>query len=118
MSAIQRSSKRYPIEIFVEIIDGDQKIQGRTQNLSAGGLCATLPMSVAKGKVVQLQLALIRGEVLSGSIWLDARIVWCTKVGHSFQLGLTFQVISPKNAAHIQEFLEYLEAEEDGEVTG
>ena len=104
----KRQSKRYDAEILVELTADGRVLKGKTQNLSSGGLCALLPKAVPKGKIVEVQLSLILGELLSESLWIQSRIVWCTKVGNFFQIGISFQTIPKEKQYLLQTFLHHL----------
>lgn len=108
-----RDTRRHAIGVNVEI-SGEESViqQGRTTNISRGGLCVELDVAVDSGTECTVSMALVFSEdSFSEPLKLNARVVWCTPVDEKFQVGLSFQ---PNDARKkdIDMFLRFLEPEE------
>ena len=97
---------------------GEKIIEGRTQNVSRGGLCATLADSITIGIDVDVSIVLVfDDDMQSEALRLPARVVWCTPVDDAFQVGFAFKPLDAKQADYLALFLRYLDdrqTERDG----
>ncbi len=110
MTAQQRQFPRYAIEATVTLTDGGRSVTGRTQNVSRGGACAMTPSAVSVGGRIEIELVLVFGEgQMSEPLRIPGRVVWCTAVEKSFQVGLSFAGLSADQLKYLDLFLKYLE---------
>lgn len=110
----EREHQRYAHEAAVTMdVPGQQSIQGRTQNVSRGGLCADLADAVPVGTDVEVDLQLVfENEEHSEPLRIPARVVWCTSVDDAHQIGLCFKPMSAELAKYLGMFLRFLDSEE------
>ena len=92
---------------------GARLLEGRTRNVSRGGLCATLVDPIALGTNVELELVLVfDNEVQSDALRLPARVVWCTQVDEASQIGVLFRPLDTARAKQLELFLTFLDDQE------
>jgi hypothetical protein len=105
-----RQFPRFAVEAAVTLALADgTTVQGRTENLSRGGLCAMIDELVAPGQRVDCEIALLfDNDSLSESLRLAARVVWCTAFEKRFQVGLSFLPIKAEQAKFLDVFLKFL----------
>lgn len=82
--------------------------EGRTRNVSRGGVCADLAGAVPVGTDIDVDLALVFDEALSEPLRLPGRIVWCTMVDEGYQVGIAFRPLSAELTGYLDLFLRYL----------
>ncbi len=89
---------------------GGTQHEGRTTNLSRGGLCADLPAKIPYGSEVDLDIQLVfEDDVQSEPLSIQARVVWSTAVDEGFQIGLAFKPIRAEQVQYLTMFLRYLD---------
>lgn len=114
MSRPQREFPRFALEAAVEIRPhgAGPARRGRTRNLSRGGLCALVDAPIPSGRTVDVELALVFAEGnVSEPLALPARVVWCTNLGDSHQVGLAFQALAAGQREYLELFLRFLEGD-------
>ena len=88
-------------------------IQGRTQNVSRGGLCADLADAIPTGTELEVDLQLIfENEEQSEALRIPARVAWCTPLDEGHQVGLSFKPMTAELAKYLAMFLRFLDSEE------
>jgi len=93
----------------VTIRVGGKVHQGRTTNVSRGGLAAELPSPLANGTEIQCELQLVfEDDAHSEPLSVPARIVWCTSLEDVFQIGVAFKPMAAEMAKFLTMFLRYL----------
>jgi c-di-GMP-binding flagellar brake protein YcgR len=106
----KRQFPRFALEASVKLTAGGRTIQGRTANLSRGGLCAMVSDAVPTGSRVDVELALVfENDSLSEPLQLVGRVVWCTPVEARYQVGLAFLALAPDASKFLDVFLKYLQ---------
>lgn len=115
--AIEREHPRYAHEAVVTLHVGLKTYWGRTQNMSRGGLCADIAESINLGTDIEVDIQLVFDEVESEPLRLPARVVWCTTLDDAFQIGLSFQKLTPDQVQLLTMFLRYLEDPEPKQRT-
>ncbi len=106
----ERAHPRYAHEAAVTLHAGGRAIQGRTTNVSRGGLCAELTDALANGTDIEVDIQLVFDEeVHSEPLRLPARIAWCTTLDDGFQIGLAFKPLSKELNEYLSLFLRYLD---------
>jgi hypothetical protein len=109
----QRQFPRYALEAAVTLTFGDRSIQGRTANMSRGGLCAMVDETVAAGTRVAIEIALVfENDTLSESLTLSGRVVWCTAYEKRHQVGLSFAPVRGDESRSLDLFLRFLQKQE------
>ncbi len=84
--------------------------EGRTQNVSRGGLCASLADALPVGADVEVSIVLVfDDDVQSEALVLPARVAWCTTVDDSYQVGIAFRALDAKRVEFLNLFLRYLD---------
>jgi hypothetical protein len=106
----EREHPRYAHEANVTFRVGAKLLDGRSQNVSRGGLCAQMPAAVAVGTALDVDLVLVfDDDALSEPLRLPARCVWCTPVDEGHQVGLVFRSLQPDQVEYLALFLRYLD---------
>ncbi|MGE0551213.1 MAG: PilZ domain-containing protein [Kofleriaceae bacterium] len=104
---------RYAHEAAITLRAGSTVIEGRSRNVSRGGLCADLPTPLQVGCEIQVELALVfDGEVLSDAFQVKARVVWCTMIDEAYQLGVAFHSVDARQSENLTTFLKLLDGEQ------
>lgn len=111
MSESPRQYPRYAVEASVTMRGpGGVLAEGRTDNVSRGGLCAVVDRRLEPGTRVDVAMALVFDvDTFSEPLTLAARVVWCTAIGDQHQLGCAFLPIDADTGAYLGMFLRYLE---------
>ncbi len=89
---------------------GPKTFEGRTQNVSRGGLCATLADSLPVGVDIDISITLVfDDDMQSEALRVPARIVWCTVVDDANQVGISFRPLDAQRNEYLGVFLRYLD---------
>ena len=89
---------------------GSRAVEGRTHNVSRGGLCANLADPIPVGADIEVDLILVfDDEAHSEPLRLPARVVWCTPVDDANQVGVVFRALDVERAEYLGLFLRYLD---------
>ena len=89
----EREYTRYAHEAAITIHAGGNVLQGRTTNVSRGGLCADLAGTIPMGAEVEVDMQLVFEEdEKSDALRMTAHVVWCTTVDERYQVGLDLGV--------------------------
>lgn len=116
MTISAREHPRYAHEAAVRCHVGGKRIEGRTRNVSRGGLCADVADPIAVGADIQVDLVLVfDAEVQSEPLRLPARVVWCTTLDDGYQIGLAFRPLDAQALEYLTMFLRFLDDERDEE---
>lgn len=110
MSRSDREYPRYAHEAAVKIRTGGGAVEGRTRNVSRGGLCATVADALPVGSEVELEMVLVfDSDLQSDALRMPARIVWCTELDEAHQIGVVFRPLDARRAEQIALFLSFLD---------
>ena len=110
MAHSEREHPRYAHEAVVTLHAGGAAHQGRTTNVSRGGLCADLAAAIPMGADVEVDMQLVfDDDVHSDALRLPARVVWCTTLDDSYQVGLSFKPLTAEQSQYLTLFLRYLD---------
>jgi hypothetical protein len=113
-----KDTRRHPrfsvdVEALVHASNG-RNLPARTRDLSRSGICLITSTALKGGEPVVIELVLAFGEnAFSEPLRLEARVVWCTAIGQSFQVGAMFTALSDDDEQFLEMFLRYL----DGSLT-
>ena len=89
---------------------GGRTSEGRTLNVSRGGLCVDLPEPLLLGAEVDVDITLIFDEdTQSEPLRVAGRVVWCTYVGVAYQIGVRFKPMAEEQLEYLTMFLRYLD---------
>ena len=110
MSQQEREHPRYAHEAVIRVRAQGAEHEGRTTNLSRGGLCADLATQIAYGTDVEVDIQLVFEEdVQSEPLSVLARVVWSTPLDEGFQIGLVFKPMRAEQVQYLTMFLRYLD---------
>lgn len=106
----ERQHPRYAHEATVAFHLPTGISEGRTRNLSRGGLCANLADALPVGIDCEVSIALVfEDDVRSEALLVPARIVWCTEVDNAHQVGVAFRPLDAKQQDKLALYLGYLD---------
>jgi hypothetical protein len=110
VATAEREHQRYAHEAAVTFHTGKVRLEGRTQNVSRGGLCATLEDPLRVGVIVELSIVLVfDDDQQSEALRVSGQIVWCTPVDDAYQVGVAFRQLDAHRAEIVNVFLRYLD---------
>jgi hypothetical protein len=106
----EREHPRYAHDVAVTFRIGTTLIEGRTRNVSRGGLCAELADPIAMGSDIDVDIVLVFDDGMqSEALRLPARVAWCTTVDEAHQIGVSFRGLDKKRSEYLGMFLRYLD---------
>lgn len=107
---VEREHPRYAHEAAITFHVDDRTIEGRTRNLSRGGLCADLAEPIANGRDIEIDIVLVfEDDAQSEPLRLPARVAWCTPVDDAHQVGLSFRPLPGDTGEYLTMFLRFLD---------
>jgi PilZ domain len=105
-----REHPRYAHEAAVTFHAGDCETEGRTQNVSRGGLCASVDDALVLGTELDISIVLMfDDDVQSEPLRVPARVVWSTMVDDTHQVGIMFRALTAEQTQYLNIFLKYLD---------
>ena len=114
MSRPEREHQRYAHDVAVTFRVGPRAIEGRTRNVSRGGLCATIADALPSGTDLDLDIVLVFDDGMqSEALRLPGRVAWCTTVDEANQIGISFRAMDKKRNEYLAMFLRYLDDSHD-----
>ena len=112
MSNTERQYPRFAADVAIRFYVDGQVVDGRTRNVSRGGLCADLGSALPTGANVEVDLTLVFDDnTVSEALRLPARVVWCTTFEGAYQIGVAFRPLEKQRADYLNLFLKYLGGE-------
>jgi len=109
VGSTDRQHPRFAADVGIRFYVGKQVTEGRTRNVSRGGLCADLATELPAGKDVDVEMRLVfEDNSQSEPLRLPARIVWCTRFEDAYQIGVSFRPLDKQRAEYLALFLKYL----------
>ena len=109
MGSTDRQHPRFAADVGIKFYIGKQVTEGRTRNVSRGGLCADLATALPTGKDVDVDMILVFDDnSTSEPLRLPARIVWCTPFENAYQVGVSFRPLDKQRSEYLTLFLKYL----------
>ena len=107
-----REHPRYAHDAAVTFHVGGAEIEGRMQNVSRGGLAATVDEALPVGTDIEVSLVLVfENDVQSEPLRVPARCVWSTEVDEGHQVGIMFRALDKELVGYLQIFLKYLDGQ-------
>ena len=96
------------------LLIGGNRVAGRTNNVSRGGLCASVGAAIGVGSDLDVDVTLLfDDDSRSEPLRLPARVVWCTPVDDAYQIGLAFRPLDAARMKYLTAFLRYLDDARD-----
>jgi hypothetical protein len=106
---IPRQHRRFAVDVEATLGTGDGRQKARTRDISRVGICLIATQPINPGTLVPLELVLAFGDdAYSEPLSLTARIVWCTQLEGSYQLGAMFDEVTDQQDGFLDMFLQYL----------
>jgi hypothetical protein len=122
VSSPERQYPRYAHDVAVKVhftkraANGQTKVvtaEGRTNNVSRGGLAANISDEIPAGADVEVDITLVfDDDMQSEALRLPGRVAWCTSLEDTYQLGVSFRPLGAELARYLQLFLKYLGEEQ------
>ncbi|HEU0031812.1 MAG TPA: PilZ domain-containing protein [Kofleriaceae bacterium] len=113
MAGPTRQHPRYAHHAAVTLHVAGEARAGLTQNVSRGGLCADLAQPIQTGTDIDIDLQLVfDANTTSDALRVPARVVWCTRLDDTYQIGVAFRPMPAQLVQYLLLFLRYLD---DGE---
>lgn len=108
-----REHPRYAHEAAVTFhLGGGATVEGRTQNVSRGGLCASVSQAIPVGPDIEISIVLVfENDVTSEPLRVPARAVWSTEVDEEHQVGIMFRALTAELVQYLNIFLKYLDGQ-------
>ena len=119
LDTVPRKHRRYAVDVEATVGVGENRLRARTRDISRHGICLISAEPLSPGTQAPLELVLAFGDdAYSEPLSLSARIVWCTELGGSYQVGAMFDDVSDQQDGFLEMFLQYLNeamSPEDGD---
>ena len=81
---------------------GARPLEGRTRNVSRGGLCATISDVLPAGTDLDVDITLVFDDGMqSEALRLPGRVAWCTTVDDAHQVGISFRGLDKKRVEYL-----------------
>lgn len=110
MGHTDREHPRYAHEAVVTLRVAGKLHQGRTTNVSRGGVAAEVANAIAVGTEIECDLQLVfEDDAQSEPLRVPGRVVWCTALEDVFQVGVVFKPLAADKAQFLTMFLRYLD---------
>ena len=98
-----RQHPRYPVDLQVTVSARDRQLPARTRDLSRTGLCLVTTYQIPKEVRIEIRLVLsFAAGGYSEPLVLVGRVVWCTALLGSYQVGVMFVDLDRDRARHLQ----------------
>ncbi len=105
----QRQAKRFDIELFAEVTNGEAVLPAQTRNLSNSGVCLDLPESLSEGSTVGVALFLVEDGIEDPDVEplnLKVDVIWCGERDDAgFSAGCRFDGLGAPINQQIENFL-------------
>jgi hypothetical protein len=107
----QRRDRRYVVDVDATVhLPESGKLKARTRDVSRNGICLVATQALPVGALVNIELVLSFGNnSFSEPLDLRARLVWCTNLAGSFQVGAMFEDVTDQQDQFLEMFLQYLD---------
>jgi hypothetical protein len=105
-----RKNRRFAVDVEATLDLPGERLRARTRDISRAGICLLTDRPVAAGAILPVELVLAFGDdAYSEPLSLNARIVWCTNLDGTYQLGAMFDEVTDQQDGFLEMFLEYLD---------
>lgn len=110
MAITDREHPRYAIDAAIIFHVATGLCEGRTRNISRGGLCATIADALPNGAEIDISIVLMFDDNRhSEPLRLPARVVWSTALDNAHHIGVAFRPLDALKQEHLAQYLRYLE---------
>jgi hypothetical protein len=110
VSRNEREHQRYAHEVAVTFRLDGKVVEGRTRNVSRGGLCASVADAIPMGTDIDIDIVLMFEDGMqSEALRLPCRVAWCTTLDDAHQIGVAFRGMDKKRADYLAVFLRCLD---------
>ncbi len=111
--ALARESRqfpRYPVDLKVSVSSKERQLAARTRDISRSGVCliARQPIPLQTRIEIRMVLTFAAGGH-SEPLALPGRVVWCTPLFGSYQIGVMFADLDRERARQLQILIAILE---------
>jgi len=106
-----RQHRRYSVDVeaTVTLVAGTPR-KMRTRDLSRNGICLLSDSAIAPGTEAKIELMLAFGnDAYSEPLLLSARVVWCSDLAGTYQVGAIFEDITDQQDDFLEMFLQFLD---------
>jgi Tfp pilus assembly protein PilZ len=105
-----RRHRRFAVDVEAVVHANRGALSARTRDLSRSGICLITTSIIPVNEVLMVELVLAFGNnAFSEPLHLEARVVWCTPIGQSFQVGAMFNELTDEGSDFLDMFLRYLD---------
>jgi len=106
-----RQHRRYSVDVEATVSVGSgARRKMRTRDLSRNGICLLSESAIAPGSEAKIELMLAFGnDAYSEPLLLSARVVWCSDLAGTYQVGAIFEDISDEQDDFLEMFLQFLD---------
>lgn len=110
LATIEREHPRYAVEAAIILHVATGLCEGRTRNLSRGGLCANIADALPVGTECDISIVLMFDDNQhSEPLRLPGRVVWSTELDNAHHVGVAFRPLDATLQQHLAVYLRYLE---------
>jgi hypothetical protein len=115
-----RQHPRFPVDLQVAVSLGEQRLAARTRDISRSGLCLVSQRAIPLDTAIRVEMVLaFANGGYSESLNFAGRVVWCTSLFGSYQLGVIFMGVERERARHLDMFIGLLDGSlAPGEIDG
>jgi hypothetical protein len=105
-----RQFPRYPVDLKVTVSSKERQLAARTRDISRSGLCLVAPNPIPLQARIEIRMVLtFAAGGHSEPLVLPGRVVWCTALFGSYQIGVMFSDLDRERARQLQILIAILE---------
>jgi Tfp pilus assembly protein PilZ len=107
-----RRHPRFSVQIVAQITYDKQILSVSTKDMSRGGICLISSQGIPLGSLIVVSMALVLGKKnFSECLELCGKVIWCTRLDKSYQIGVAFADIDNSTNGFLEMFLQFLNQE-------
>ncbi len=105
-----RQFPRYPVDLKVTVSSKERQLAARTRDISRSGVCLVAPHPIPLQARIEIRMVLtFAAGGHSEPLVLPGRVVWCTALFGSYQVGVMFSDLDRERARQLQILVAILE---------
>lgn len=105
-----RQFPRYPVDLKVTVSSKERQLAARTRDISRSGVCLVAPQPIPLQTRIEIRMVLtFAAGGHSEPLVLPGRVVWCTALFGSYQIGVMFSDLDRERARQLQILVAILE---------
>ena len=105
-----RQYPRYPVDLRVSVSSKERQLAARTRDISRSGVCLIAPHPIPLQGRIEIRVVLtFAAGGHSEPLVLAGRVVWCTPLFGSYQIGGMFAELDRERARQLQILVAILE---------